>query len=566
MSYKPRSLFRLMDDINDSIFLPHIQRPFVWNEDQMKLLFDSLMQNYPIQTFLFWRTKEEIKPRRFMEVLEWDVDLHDYYDEIKGTDGCEKVLVLDGQQRLQTLYVLYKGAMKSPDGKSNLEAYFDVTSGESADSGDPKYRLEFLETADGPTFYRLRDLLGRHAQKDALEIADELNDRLDEVLAGEAEDQRRQRQRRVSHNLSRVVSILREEKFFWVQELDGVASSYPYRSVLDIFVRVNSGGTKLLPGDLMFAVMKQAWSEIEQRVEGIVSLLNESKLSFDKHFVLKCLLVAHDKGAEVTPEKFKGEKGDQLLDAIKNDWDKAENAFRQMRDFITGDLRLYGDKVIRSYNSFIPVFDFLFHNPPPDEPNKRLLEAYYYKSQLFNWYGAQTDAIVDVLHQRLGKSLQTGFPKTEIWGYFTSRGKEVDLKREHLTDIRIRHIILNLVYVRTFGVSPFDVKFKGNEPHVDHIYPQSLLRSRLGLDTAEINHLGNYRFVGALDNIRKRAELPDSYFVRLIQNGIDISKHLLVQDYANDPRSLKFDQPTYVDFRDRRFEEIFKIASAVVNV
>lgn len=59
MAYKPRSLFRLIEEINRDLFLPHIQRPFVWEEEQMFRLFDSLMRNYPIQTLLFWRTRDE---------------------------------------------------------------------------------------------------------------------------------------------------------------------------------------------------------------------------------------------------------------------------------------------------------------------------------------------------------------------------------------------------------------------------------------------------------------------------------------------------------------------------
>ena len=60
MSYKPHSLFRLLEDIDAGrLLLPHIQRPFVWEREQMARLFDSLMRNYPIQTFLLWRTKEE---------------------------------------------------------------------------------------------------------------------------------------------------------------------------------------------------------------------------------------------------------------------------------------------------------------------------------------------------------------------------------------------------------------------------------------------------------------------------------------------------------------------------
>jgi len=95
MSYKPRTLFRIIEDIDGAtLFLPHIQRQFVWDVDQMKRLFDSLMCNYPIQTFLLWRTKDAIKARRFMPVVEWNANLHDYYDTNKSSKGAEKVFVL----------------------------------------------------------------------------------------------------------------------------------------------------------------------------------------------------------------------------------------------------------------------------------------------------------------------------------------------------------------------------------------------------------------------------------------------------------------------------------------
>ncbi|MEQ1830563.1 MAG: hypothetical protein ABL921_31700 [Pirellula sp.] len=56
------------------------------------------MRDYPIQTLLFWRTKDAIKARKFMSSVEWDADLHDYYDTAKSEMGVEKVFVLDGQQ------------------------------------------------------------------------------------------------------------------------------------------------------------------------------------------------------------------------------------------------------------------------------------------------------------------------------------------------------------------------------------------------------------------------------------------------------------------------------------
>ena len=172
MSYKPRSLFRLFEEINSDLFLPHIQRPFVWDEDQMCRLFDSLMRNYPIQTFLFWRTADEIKARKFMGVVDRDVDLHDLYDKPVSAQGRVKAFVLDGQQRIQTLYSLFRGSIKAPDGKTDLQAYVDVTSGHTPDDDGMLYRVKFSGVLLDLPNIRLSDLLGKYAQKNAEEIAD----------------------------------------------------------------------------------------------------------------------------------------------------------------------------------------------------------------------------------------------------------------------------------------------------------------------------------------------------------------------------------------------------------
>jgi hypothetical protein len=194
------------------------------------------------------------------------------------------------------------------------------------------------------------------------------------------------------------------------------------------------------------------------------------------------------------------------------------------------------------------------------------MRAYHYKAQLFGWYSQSTDALINTLHGIVGKVHGGGFPLTEIKDYMSgSRGAEVVLKPTHLTENRLRFILLNLIYVDRMGTAPFDVKYKGNEPHVDHIYPQYALRTKLGLLGSDVNHIGNFRFVGATDNIRKRAELPASYFSRLKSAGVDIEKHLLLKDVSDDTSKLIFDVPTYLDFRNRRFNEILKIASKVVN-
>ena len=563
MAYRPRSLFSLIEDINRSIFLPHIQRPFVWEMDQLLKFFDSLMRSYPIQTFLFWRTKEAIKARKFMDPVRWDPVLSDYYDQQVSAKDREKTFVLDGQQRLQSLYAIFGGSVEI-DAQTAGEAYFDISGGHNVDEDGLAFHLTFAPSAPSDFYYRIRDLRERDERKNAEEIADERNKLLDGKLS-ETEEEKTARHRRVRRNAAQLSSILKEERPIWVEQLDGVAENYPYKTIVDIFVRVNSGGTRLDPADLMFAVMKEEWEDVEEKIEDVTGLLsNEGRIVFDKSLVLKCLVTANGLGAELAPEKLNSTEGSSVAETIEKDWPRAEAAFQQLRDFITHDLHIVSDKMVRSYGSFVPLFDFLFHNPKPDETTRRLMCAYYYKAQLFNWYRAQTDTILNVMHNLIGKQ-GGGFSIAEIKQYFMGRGADVELNQDHVHDPRLRFIILNLVYVEQFGTSPFDVAFKGNEPHIDHIYPKSGLSRDFGLSSEEINHNGNYRFVGATDNLRKRAEKPDSYFVRLKNAGVPAQKHLLVPKFSEDPSLLVWDEGTYRSFRDERLDAMWEIASNIVN-
>ena len=275
------------------------------------------------------------------------------------------------------------------------------------------FKIQFSKDDLGLPWYRIADALGKDAQKNAEEVADRINEALDYMNAAKPTEQQdnpadaKAREKRVRRNMAQLISLLREEKQFWAQELDGVANEFPYHRVLDIFVRVNSGGTKLDASDLMFAAMKEGWQEIEEVIEETTELLNGTNLKFDKTFPLKCLLVAHGRGAEASAEKFTGAGGEKLLEEMNNGWPAAESAFHELRDFMKNDLNIYADKVIRSYNSFIPLFDFLYHNPKPNEAVRTLMRAYHYKAQLFGWYSQSTDTVINSLHSIVGKIISS---------------------------------------------------------------------------------------------------------------------------------------------------------------
>jgi len=109
MSYSATTISRVVDRVNRSYFLPAIQRPYVWEPEQIIALFDSLMKGYPISSFLFWEVKPENRENwdiyQFVEHFRYG----QVHNEPAETDGRDVTLVLDGQQRLTSLIIGLRG-------------------------------------------------------------------------------------------------------------------------------------------------------------------------------------------------------------------------------------------------------------------------------------------------------------------------------------------------------------------------------------------------------------------------------------------------------------------------
>jgi Protein of unknown function DUF262 len=559
MSYLPQSLFRITEQINQTLLLPHIQRPFVWDEDQMIRLFDSLMRNFPVQTILLWKTRDEIRVRRFMDAIDWDAELHKLYDLGKSSQGVEKTLVLDGQQRIQSLYAIFRGGIGTSETDLRV-AYFDVTSGQPVEGEDIRFSLVFASTSPGQQYYRVRDLMENDRERNYEDISERINEALTVKLGAD-----RDRERRIRKNVAQLISLLREDRHFYAQTLDGVASpaDYPYSNILNIFVRVNSGGTKLSPADLMFAAMKSDFTDVEENIEDTVEMLLTTQLPFERDFVLKCLLTALGRGAVVDVNRLRSA---EFINELRARWPAAETAFQQLTDFLVQDLRVISPRIISSFNSLVPLFDYLFHHPKPGPADRARMKAYFYRAQILGWFGSSTDSIINRMHLHVSAPEAHTFPLRAITHSFGGAEDHVLISDDRLQTAKLRPLFLNLVYVEKFGASPFQVRCKDNEPQIDHIFPQSPLRTKLKLTSADINHLGNLRFIGKDDNLRKRAELPSTYFKRLQADGVPIDKHLLVDEFVRDPEKLQFDPASYENFRSARFAIIKQSVQSVVNL
>jgi hypothetical protein len=218
---------------------------------------------------------------------------------------------------------------------------------------------------------------------------------------------------RVQQNADRLARILKDENVFWYDELDGIVGEYTYERVLEVFVRVNNGGTKLDAGDLMFAAMKGLSGEIEEQVEEIAQQLCIGDLAFDKAWVLKTIVMTLTGNATLEHRLFSGGGGSDLMTRIEKEWPRIEAAFQQFHDLIQQDIRVATDRLVRSYVAFIPVVDYLFHFPGPVPAQRQRIVGYFHKAQLFNWFSASTDQLLAGLHPKIIGSKGV-FPLEEI--------------------------------------------------------------------------------------------------------------------------------------------------------
>lgn len=106
-------------DEDGGLWLPNIQRPFVWSEERIYRLFDPILRQYPISTLLIWKTKMGVRRRKFIDNFKEEHRRQLSTFKVPDDDK-KKCLVLYGQQRLQSLYI---GRRESYDGK---EFFLDI--------------------------------------------------------------------------------------------------------------------------------------------------------------------------------------------------------------------------------------------------------------------------------------------------------------------------------------------------------------------------------------------------------------------------------------------------------
>lgn len=533
-------------------WLPNIQRPFVWSEEQICRLFDSILREYPISTLLVWKTRSKIRRRKFIDNFKPE-HLHRLSDFHVPEDDKKKCLVLDGQQRLQSLFI---GLMGSYEGR---ELYLDILSGEVAAPDDVKFKFAFLEK-DKAAFpwLKFKDIV--FSKQDMLTLAQDIMSKAGRALT----DPERQK---VSKHVALVFKAFHSDDGVGYQELDSIENEglYTEDDVVEVFIRANSGGTKLGKSDLLFSLLTSAWDNADDEMESLLSDLNTHGFAFTRDFVLKTCLTLLDQGARYEVEKF---RKPGVRDKIEAEWCGISKSIKDVLDFVRGKTFIRCDKALPSYLVLIPLVHVRYHFPEAWK-NARDVDSYLLRCSLAGTFGGTPDQMIDDLVKRL-KEIKA-FDLNEVFGVIRSKGRSLELTEGRFWEMGYGsdtiHLLFNLWY-RDFNYTP---AFDNNLPQVDHIFPQSLLRkvkvanpntgkmNIMKYREADRNQLSNCMLLTASENGAggKSDTPPEEWFAGKRESYLDM--HLIPKDPALWKRE-KFEE--FVEARKKIIRE--KFASLLV--
>lgn len=444
------------EDKDGGFWLPNIQRPFVWNEDQIERLFDSIMREYPIGALLIWRTNSKIRRRKFIDNYKYTLRLTDFY---VPEDNNSKLLILDGQQRLQSLFIGLKGSYEKK------ELYLNVLSGDLVAPEDIRYRFKFLEKKSFAfPWVKFKDIVFSNEQYD--EIAECIIEK-----SGNSLD--RDDKTKIRKNIARVVKYFCSDESIVYQELDSVdyPNTYQEDDVVEIFIRANAGGTKLGKSDLLFALLTSAWEDADERMEELLDELNRGGYDFTRDFVLKTCLTILGKGARYEVGKFRdGKTREEIIDK----WVNISNAIKDVKDYLYGKTFLRTDRAVPSYLGLIPLIYFRYHFPEKWN-NAEQLDSYILRTLLTGAFSGTPDNLIDRCTKQINEI--KAFDVKQIFGIIRADGRSLDVTADTILcqyyGSKNIHLLFNLWY-KDFNYTP---SFSNNLPQIDHIFPQSLLRT-----------------------------------------------------------------------------------------
>lgn len=471
----------ILDSIdNGTLALPEFQRGYVWNREQVRSLMTSLYRRHPVGSLLVWQTKTATARIRGSEPAPYaNIDL-----------------LLDGQQRITSLYGIFRGRPPrffdgNPQAFTGL--YFNLR----------EEVFEFyaaLKMKNNPAWINVTKLMrkGLSSFITMLNQEPEFSSDIGTVL----------------ERLTRVLEIGNIEMH--IDKVMGEDKTVDV--VVDIFNRVNSGGTKLSKGDLALARICAQWPQAREKMKGILEKWRLKGFDFELEWLLRNV------NTVVTGEALFSALKDVGTEEFAEGLDQAEKLVNKVLNLIAGRLGLDHDRVLGSRYSFPVMVRYL-------SLRKGIMESQQEQNKLLYWYihtmlwGRYAGSTESVMNQDLHLIEEPDGALDRLVNQLRQNRGDLSLQAQDFMGWSVGARFYPLLYMLTrvcqakdWGTGiPLNAQHLGSGGvlHLHHIFPKAQLYKH-GFGKAEVNALANFCFQTEPTNIAIGDRKPEDY-VREIQ-------------------------------------------------
>lgn len=494
----------VVEDIGKHHFiLPSIQRQFVWEEERILKLLDSIMSDYPIGALMAWKPNLKLRRRYFCADYKTGMRI---VSQIPDGRGEEAYMILDGQQRLQSLFISFQGAF------DDKRVYLKIDSLLDGNENDMHYDFRFLNPAEAESM-KAYVALSELAKLKIDGIESFLNERLANTESST---------RAVAYKV--VARFLQAFCMDAKLQFQMISESLKYDDVLEVFERVNSGGVVLSKSDLLFSTVTLKAPEMEEQFAQIVDELNrDGQFEFNTDFIIKTCFVVFDKRAKYEFVKL---DDDEFLNKLRTKFALLKSATDGLRHWLEQKAWIRRDRFLKSKLALIPIIDYLMLNERKDGirdgEESTLIRQYLYMTFFTRLFSRSPDSVLDQIHDILKQahaSRAGSFPIKEISALIEKREKRGPYQ---FRDIYLDDLDLVLNTTVPGGVVDLPKK-RGWSLEIDHIVPKAQLSTRS--ITLHVDDIGNLRMWPKLPNIIKSDHLPKHDTEFFASDDPKVSKH-----------------------------------------
>lgn len=534
----------LMKDMEQSILIiPSFQRDYVWKKEQIAALFDSLMRKLPVSSLLFWKLNaSDIReiPFKFLKFFSvYDTERRENEDATPTAGNY--YAVIDGQQRLTSIFIGFMGGFKerkkysrkNSDGvkyvRSSLYLRLEKMPIESPE--ESVYDFRFLTDEQIAKMRQLKstsnDLYPIYVENENyywLKVSSIPT--ADEDLIYKWKDELDQKQGQVVSSLYNL--------YHHVGELECIEWDGKIDEAISVFVRYNSKGTPLTPGQVMISIMSEFWPTVREEFKQLQSRVKTLGFDIKIDYIVKALLTVF------TPSPKNNIKA--INKSVTNIFEENWIYFTSVVIKMFSDLKNKGfdAKTLTSYNATLPILFFLYYkknNYRVTDENSRIISIWLIRTLLMGAFSGQSDkAISDAitpLRTMKEKDIDK-FPADEITDALKGNAMDVDpisfldIQKD---DVRAK-LLMSILFPEKWGLLS----------ELDHMHPINKFKKNVDSEEFRIaNSVINLQPLDGAINAHKNGSSFEAWIKETFQDNTHEKEEYLKYMGVN-PSLLKFEQ------------------------